>query len=398
MKSVFTLFFFLFFLSHCSGSEDSKSPKIIQSSSELKEKLNNAKPGEIINLAGKVFEGSFKISRAVTLKGTTNTVIKAKEKTGLFFDFNDGKVQIENLKIISSSVAIYAWGKAKLELKNVTFEIEKGFGLILEEAESFSGVSLKFKGSADENSFNKISSEIKPIGNPVSAVFIKKVKQFSLKNTQITGFFGTPLVIIASKGSIDQTELYKNFGSQVLIENSELEINDSSIKDSFSGNDVGVFTITEMGLVISKGSLVKTKNLILKNIKFGYSLFQDKSNSEHEFLNISGSKLCAIWVQNSKANGNFPAFKLSSKSKSIINSNYGNAFVFLNSENLELNNVEIKNTQFQLMNTEKEGVKEKIADGLQVKGAIGSVSLSNVLFNSNESGNFIRWQKAKQGC
>jgi hypothetical protein len=376
----------------CGSDEDDR---VIRSSAALISALEEASSGDVLAIGGTTLRGSFAVPAGVTVEGTDYTLVVAEG--GAAFVLEGGSAEtptvLRNVTVRvdaalgeANTGVIVRGGRATIE--SVAVEAELGMGMVARDVERLVVSDTLIVGTLTDDFLSSAGSEtLSPARIGIAGLAVRG-GEVEIDRLEIRDFAGFGAVFVETRGSWRRGRVFGVAGTGVLIEASELALEDVAVHDGRRSPFVGALDLG-FGVVISKGSVVETQNLEVVRIA-GIGVLQDSSTSAHDGLRAIANGRPGVWAQSSRGEGDGPDLRVT---RAVLQGNRGAGIQLLDINDAEIAESIVCDTVGRPSVVGEVGV-QVLCDGLQignVAGRPGTVRLSDVaLFGNGRLGVLAR--------
>ncbi|MBT2571158.1 right-handed parallel beta-helix repeat-containing protein [Planococcus sp. ISL-110] len=249
--------------------------------STLQKLIDATESGGTLVLDKRAYQGSFSISKPITIKGVEGTSIVSLE-TALEIS-NTKNVVIEDIELKAEEAGIVATGIHKLTLKNIKveqgtagIEISNSTDITLDNVD-ISGQAGHFatKGHAIAiyKSVNVQASE-SDISNVLDGFYIERTDDVSLTDNRIQDSRYAIHMMYSDKVRLDFNDVRANLTGLMIMVANDVSITNNSVKKNNTLNSVGIYTYDVNKMVFSDNELSEntvamdiqdTRNMVIKS-------------------------------------------------------------------------------------------------------------------------------------
>ncbi|MGG1480825.1 NosD domain-containing protein [Bacillus smithii] len=350
-----TRIYVVFFLLLCFLFPNSK----VHAEQNLQSMIQQAKPGDVIQLKGKTYKGPITISKPITLVGQKNTVIQSNGKRPTI-SLKGNTIQLKQLTVQQLSKdpkipAISVKGNGHL-IEGVTVHT-KSLGIDMENVHRSKIARVTIKGSGKENGIivSKSSENIIQdsfISRMLDAIYIENSDHNRfLRNTLVNSRYGFHLMF-SKNLTIRENKSEKNYIGAMIMETSNSTIEDNTF--SYNAQNVNSY-----GLQLFDTTYTKVAHNDFSHNRIGMKV--EKSEYNQVFQNTALSNFIGIQFYKAHSNtvtkntfvGNVNDIQAVNSKENDVNQNYWDGAWKLDIRNSGVSMIPYKADPFFLSLTEE---------------------------------------------
>lgn len=417
---IFNILFSILFIYSCFANNEIENNNVIYAANEveLERALSTVQTGQIIELTGDCYIGSFHVPPHAKIKGNNATMLGGTigdnprtpkpqdclRNLGGTVGGNpprtfpcvlcmetreNNSVFIDDLIIRNDGIAVLVLGNGTLNLNNVDIEVGVGAGMLV-ESNNLNISNSNFRGplpdpDEEPDRYQEIllntGTSLNPRQTAIAGLVMFNISSTRLRNVNIRGFVGMSLIQSGGFGDWDEVWVDNYVGTGVLAEQSV--VNAQRLHVSRGARGLRSYTIVTNALTISMDAKFMSVNSILENID-GIGLLQDQSTSNHVGLTIRENKFAGVWAQNSQNSEEIFSFVID---EGTVENNSGISTYFNNVQGVQIKNTEIIGTRLRPQTMGLDIID--IGDGIQFSNPLGLVNLENVILSDNARIGFL---------
>ena len=386
------------------NTECEQNAVTVSTTEELKNALSKAEAGDTIYLEHAIYKGNFALLPGVSLKALEGSKPVIEDESAgssvLNVKLGDKVTSITGITIKNKFAnGIYVSGKGEIIIKDTTVESSSYIGVYVNDITKLTINNLELTGNVTGDMQNLITVSPDRAKYAAGGLLVKKCESADINNVKATAFASFGASFSSTQVKWKTGEVYDVVGTGVFVEgDKKADFEDIDVHDIKNGA-----TPFGYGIVGSNGITLNTKNVSLtKNALAGMLL--DKSKGIHEDITVNSNINRGVWVQfcgedsneeNEGAEENVePIIKFIGNNPNFDN-NSGVALGIFQSYNIELNNIQINNTQkIKMVTANTETSMTEIGDAVEIINS-NKLILKNMIIDSNtRSGIFIEGNSA----
>lgn len=339
-----------------------------------------------LRLTGALYQGNFLIPPGTTLEGQVVegqvpriVGTDADGAAALRIGATDGcpVTVLRNLSVENRGTGIFATQAGLLYLEAVRVEVSQGAAVALGQMRGVGIRGAQFLTPLSMAELRQVPLELSLSDWPAVGLLGEDNDALYIEDTEILGFAAYGAALRDTPVSWKDSQIHDNQGFGLLFtgEGSRVELENLEVTGTVHSSQWR--ETTPIGVIAHGGAQVTSQGLSLLDNE-GTGFLQDHATATHEGLVAQGNQLVGYWLQFSQGEA-APSLTLR---RAELGGNWLAGLVGLQSEGLTLEEVEIRDTQAV---PTLEGLAElsEVADGAQLVGMSGSVSLRGVSLTNN---------------
>ena len=266
----------------------------------LRGALEDASPGDVVELTAGTYEGSFSVPPGVTLAGAgmdlTEIVAPTELDALVVTGGADGEQNtlIRDMRITTTGGFGVRGSAGFIQMMGVHVVVLRGAGIGIESASSFEAQRVRIEGPVTEATATSVEPEPTVATTATHGLVLFEVSNAVLTSFTVTGTADVAALLVGSEAEFIDSTVSDVLGTGLYVLGGEASIVGLEVENVFHG----VRLVPSYGVVVVGDAQVTSLDLAVRGSE-DVGVLQVAASSEHERIAISGNRNGGVWVQNS---------------------------------------------------------------------------------------------------